>query len=193
MIIMMKKIMKNELPKHLGGHMNVNHVDEGALKTIHEKFSISSLLDVGCGLGEMKFLCDEKNISYQGIDGDYTVERKHDNVIIHDYTKSKSEISNQWGKIYDLGWSTEFLEHVAEKYVDNYMTDFTRCKYVLVTHALPGKKGYHHVNCQISQYWINLFKKYDFAFDKEMTKLIRKNSSMEREFIRENGLFFVNK
>ena len=55
MIIMMKKIMKNELPKHLGGHMNVNHVDEGALKTIHEKFSISSLLDVGCGLGEMKF------------------------------------------------------------------------------------------------------------------------------------------
>ena len=182
-----------KLPEHLGGHMNVNHVDEGALKTIHEKFSIYSLLDVGCGLGEMKFLCDEKNITYQGIDGDYTAKRKHDNVIIHDYTKGKSEISKQCGNPYDLGWSTEFLEHVDAKYVDNYMIDFVKCKYVLVTHAPPGKKGHHHVNCQTNEYWIKTFMKYNFAFDKEMTKLIRKNSSMERNFIRDNGLFFVNK
>ena len=182
----------NKLPQHLGGHYNRNHIDEASLTLIHEKYSINSMIDIGCGLGEMKNLCDEKNIDYLGIDGDYSVERKHNEVIIHDYTKGKSPIGNNWKK-FDLAWSTEFLEHVFEKYVDNYMIDFSRCKYALVTHAPPGKTGHHHVNCKTSQYWINIFKQHDFIFDEEMTKLIRKNSSMKRDFIRQNGLFFVNK
>jgi hypothetical protein len=184
--------MNNELPKHLGGHYNRNHIDEASLTLIHEKYSINSMIDIGCGLGEMKNLCDEKNIDYVGIDGDYTVERKHNKVIIHDYTKGKSPIGNSWKK-FDLAWSTEFLEHVFEKYIDNYMIDFSRCKYALVTHAPPNTSGHHHVNLKENKYWINLFSTYGFTIDVEMTKLIRKNSSMERDFIRNNGLFFVNK
>ena len=79
----------NELPKHLGGHMGVNHVDAAALQYLHNTFKVKSVLDVGCGLGEMKTLCDKLNIFYMGIDGDYTVWRDHNNIIIHDYTKGK--------------------------------------------------------------------------------------------------------
>ena len=177
----------NELPKHLGGHMGRNHVDAAALQYLHNTFKVKSVLDVGCGLGEMKTLCDKLNIFYMGIDGDYTVRRDHNNIIIHDYTKGK--LLNK--KTYDLAWSTEFVEHVEEKYIDNYMNDIIKSKYALITHAPPGKKGYHHVNCKSQNYWINVFSKYNFKFDEKTTKIIREKSSMEREFIRENGLFFV--
>jgi len=188
MIVITITNMMNDLPNHLGGHMNVNHIDLGALQYLHTTFKVKSLLDVGCGLGEMKNLCDQLNISYMGIDGDWTVWRDHNNIILHDYTKGKSTWT--YDHTYDLAWSTEFVEHVEEKYIDNFMNDIVKCKYALITHALPRKKGYHHVNCQTQDYWINIFSKYNFKFDEKTTKIIRAKSSMEREFIRENGLFF---
>ena len=72
----------------------------------------------------------------------------------------------------------------------NQRGHIVKCKYALITHALPRKKGYHHVNCQTQDYWINIFSKYNFKFDEKTTKIIRAKSSMEREFVRENGLFF---
>ena len=177
----------NNLPKHLGGHMGINHVDFGALSYIKKNYNIESIIDIGCGLGEMKFICDNLNISYIGIDGDYTANRKHKDIIIHDYTSGKSSLTN----FFDLAWSTEFLEHVEEKYIDNFMADFTRCKYAMVTHALPGKRGYHHVNCKEKKYWIDIFYSYGFNLDEKETILIRDNSNMTREFIRNTGLFFV--
>jgi hypothetical protein len=175
------------LPTHLGGHGNRNHIDNGALNAICQKFSINSMLDVGCGLGEMKTLCDERSIAYLGIDGDYTVKRNHDSVTIHDYTQGKSLIEGE----YDLGWSTEFLEHVEEAYKGNYMNDFSKCKYALVTHAPPGKRGYHHVNLKPAEYWISVFESYGFKLDSDVTQLICKESTLDRNFIREHGLFFV--
>ena len=99
-----------ELPPHLGGHMGKNHVDAGALRYLHNTFNIKSILDIGCGLGEMKYLCDKLQISYEGVDGDNTIWRKHKQIIIQDYTKGKTSNNNT----YDLAWSTEFLEHVKE-------------------------------------------------------------------------------
>jgi cyclopropane fatty-acyl-phospholipid synthase-like methyltransferase len=177
-----------ELPKHLGGHYNVNHVDFGVLEYLNNEFNVKSLLDVGCGLGEMKFLCDRLDMTYLGIDGDYTAERKHENIKIHDYSKGVSSLES----LYDLGWSTEFLEHVEEKHVDNYMEDFKSCKHAMVTHALPGKPGWHHVNCKVSKYWVNVFKSHGFTYLPNITEKVREKSTMEREFIREQGLFFVN-
>ena len=177
------------LPNHLGGHSNINHIDSGVLKYIKECFDTSSLLDIGCGLGEMKELCDDLGMSYLGIDGDFTANRKHEQVLIHDYTEGPSNID----KTFDVAWSTEFVEHVEEKYVDNFMADFKKAKFVMVTHAPPGKYGYHHVNCKSAQYWIDVFKKNDFEFSYPHTELIRKSSTMEKEFVRNNGLFFIHK
>lgn len=181
------------LPSHLGGHANVNHVDSGALKYIQETFDVKSLLDIGCGLGKMGKLCEERNIKYKGIDGDYTIDRAWD-VSIHDYT-----LGPRWhnDKKYDLAWSTEFVEHVNEQYIPNYMEDFALCEYALITYAPPNTPGHHHVNCQTQEYWFDIFSKYGFKYNDKHTQKIREVSTMKRgnkkKFVAERGLFFEKK
>ena len=64
-------------------------------------------------------------------------------VTIHDYETGPSNFDKE----VDLIWSVEFVEHVWEKYQKNYMKDFQRGKFVVMTFAPPGKAGHHHVNC----------------------------------------------
>ena len=127
--------------KHLGGHGNRTWTDEGALKYIQNKFSISSMVDVGCGTAGMRSIAEALDIKWLGIDGDPNVSQN--GVITHDFTKGEVETDK-----FDLGWSVEFLEHVYEEYQPNYMAVFAKCKYVLCTAAPPGWGGYHHVNEQ---------------------------------------------
>jgi len=176
------------LPKHLGGHLNKTHVDEGNLNWIIEKFNIKSFLDVGCGPGGMVELANKKGLKTLGIDGDYTLKRSDSNLfIIHDYAKGPLKLEEK----YDLCWSCEFVEHVEEKYIDNYMQTINYADLVAITHAPPGWPGHHHVNCQHADYWINVFKNYNFNYDEELTTLLRKNSTMKKPFIQRTGLFFV--
>lgn len=172
---------------HLGGHYNLTHIDEGALVYLKHKFGIKNMLDIGCGPGDMADIAKKHGITWTGIDGDETIKRS--GKITHDYTTSSCLNLKD---AYELGWSTEFLEHVQEEFIGNFLSDFTRCKFVLVTAAPPGKKGYHHVNCQNTDYWIKKFRKVGLIFNKEITESIRKSSTMKREFMRNTGMFYEN-
>ncbi len=170
---------------HLGGHQNVTHIDVGCLNYLHDKHNIRSMLDIGCGPGGMEEVANSLGILWLGIDGDPSVTPP----ILHDFTKGKVPHTIHLGT-YDLGWSTEFLEHVEEKYMDNYMAAFQRCKLIVCTAAPPGKKGWHHVNCQDAAYWIRKFDEYGFSYDQEEVNNIRKSSTMKREFVRKHSMLF---
>jgi hypothetical protein len=64
----------------------------------------------------------------------------------------------------DIIWSCEFLEHVEEKYQDNYMRLFSTANLVFLTYSEPqwSEGGHHHVNCKPQEYWDDVFKKYGF-------------------------------
>ena len=178
------------LETHLGGHFNVTHLDNGVLEWSKENLSVKSMLDIGCGPGGMVELALSKNIDAIGIDGDHTVNRfDKDRFIIQDFTKGPAIIN----RIFDLAWSVEFVEHVEEKYVPNYMKAFSQCKYVIMSFAPKGAPGYHHVNCRDNQYWIDVFTENEFRFDHNLTLIMKSKSSMKRNFLRNNGLVFVNK
>jgi len=175
------------LPKHLGGHLNKTHVDEGVLTYLIENYNIQSFLDVGCGPGGMVELAAHKGLKTLGVDGDYSLKRfDKDKFIIHDYTVSPLKLDEE----YDVCWSCEFVEHVEEQYVDNFMQTISAGKIAVITHAPPGAPGYHHVNCQLAEYWIDVFKKYNFIYDEIITKTIRNISTMKKPFIQRTGLFF---
>lgn len=181
-----------ELPEHLGGHLNKTHVDRGTLQYLIQEFHIKSMLDIGCGTGEMVNLARLRNINAYGIDGDWTIEYPReisDYIYIHDFTKGPcEEVSLSW---FDLGWSVEFLEHVEEKFMPNYMEAFKRCRYVITTAAPPGYPGHHHVNCRDQEYWIDHFSANGFQFDEETTKIIREvKATMQKPFIQTTGMFF---
>lgn len=175
-----------KLPKHLGGHCGITHIDESILNYFKES-GATSYLDIGCGPGGMLDAALARGFDVQGVDGDYKVERNNpDKVCIHDYTTGPVTFD----KTFDLVWSCEFVEHVEEEYLDNFMQTFSSGKTVCMTYAPPGKKGHHHVNLKPENYWIETFEKYGFKYNKELTVKLRNLSSMEREFFRNYGLVF---
>ena len=54
-------------------------------------------------------------------------------------------------------------------------------------------RGFHHVNTKDSYYWIDIFKKNDFILNQNLTELVRRSSTIERNFLKDFGLFFENK
>jgi len=183
------------LEEHLGGHANKTHVDHGALNYLKDTFNAKTYLDIGCGPGGMVQLAEEMGLDSLGIDGDYTVERyKKDKFIIHDFTVGPAPLSGT----YDIGWSVEFVEHVYEQYIPNYIKAFQCCKVILVTYAPPGWEGHHHVNLQEEKYWIDTFKKYGMSYNEEYTKQVRSASTLnlgkkgKKAFVRNRGLVFLN-
>ena len=177
-----------KLSSHLGGHKGRTHTDSGILEYFNQEYKCNSLLDIGCGPGGQVELAKTLNWDAHGVDGDHTVKRSFACQIV-DF-KYAMYVPN---RSYDLGWCVEFLEHVEEKYIPNYMPALKACNYTVVTHALPGEPGHHHVNCQEQEYWINIFSQYDLIYNEELTNIVKQKSTMERDFIRRRGLAFVNK
>lgn len=185
------------LPDHLGGHKNKTHLDEGSLNHMIRMLNVKSMLDIGCGPGGMVELAREKGLEAYGIDGDFEVSRPKSikkYVTIHDYETGPSNFDKE----VDLIWSVEFVEHVWEKYQKNYMKDFQRGKFVVMTFAPPGKAGHHHVNCNTEEYWKDVFKNYGFQYDANMTRMVKEVTTLNikgkfshKAFVRNNGLCFV--
>lgn len=179
--------MQTILPNHLGGHCNITHIDEDTLDYLINRYSISSMYDVGCGPGGMVKLAQSKGLTVTGIDGDFTITYPKDlNVIIHDFTTGPLNLPPV-----DLVWTCEFLEHVAEEYMNNYFAVFTQSKVVCCTFSL-SRGGYHHVNVKNQSYWDNQFQSRGFIKDLDATMYIRSHSSMSRNFIRNTGTVYTN-
>lgn len=145
---------------------------------------IQSVVDIGCGAGHSSKFFDKLGCDVIGVDGAFGA---HENFqlpgqfILNDYEKGSAINDDNLAldgeslpeTPFDLAWSCEFVEHVYEKYAKNFLTDFTRCKYVAMTYAEPGQGGYHHVNLQPESYWIEKMNEYGFDYDEEFTLKLR--------------------
>lgn len=173
---------------HLGGHNSYTNIDYITLNYLIDKYNIKNMVDVGCRTGKMVKYAISKGVNAIGIDGDPNLDIYSDPVFKkHDYTISPYFLSN----IYDLCWTVEFLEHVEEKYLSNIFITINSCRVVCCTHAVPGQIGYHHVNCQLSEYWLNIFRKNGFKISLIETFKIRKYSKMK--YMKQTGLIFLNR
>jgi hypothetical protein len=99
------------------------------------------------------------------------------------------------------GWSplkvqvseyAEFLEHINEKDLPNVIDTFIKSKYVMFTCAEPGQGGHHHVNCQFSNYWINLLESNSFKFKYENDITQKYRSIAKYPYFKNTGLIFKN-
>jgi SAM-dependent methyltransferase len=158
------------------GYNNLSNIDYPVFDYLQEKYKIKNMVDIGCGIGGMVKYSIRKGVEAIGIDGDKTLDIfDKPEFMFHDYTKGKFILD----KNYDLGWSVEFLEHVEEKYIDNIFSTFFCCKVLCCTHGLPWqRRGNHHVNCQLPQYWLNVFKRYGFEHDRRASFHVKSISKM---------------
>lgn len=127
---------------------------------------IRSVIDVGCGEGHSIRWFHEHGLIAHGVEG---VPQNNPLILAHDYTTGPYIPKRR----FDLCWSCEFVEHVEERYVPNFLATFASAEYVLMTHALPGQGGHHHVNCQEPDYWIEKLNGVGFSFSESLTASTR--------------------
>ena len=181
---------------HLGGYV-YDDIEYGTYCTevwdwLINECKVRSMVDIGCGLGHTLKYFGARGCDVLGIDGSVSAIEDNEvpgSVRRHDYTKDKLVID----KAYDMIWSAEFVEHVEEKYIANFMETFKAAsKYILITHATPGQGGYHHVNEQPRDYWLDKFSEIGFAEDVLLTNITKDMLPPERGwYYKNNGIFLV--
>lgn len=133
-----------------------------------------TVLDVGCGYGHAVKWFIEHGIIALGIEG-YSAALWNNAaplmaLIEHDFTAAPFHTK----ATFDLCWCCEFVEHVEERFIPNFMPCFQACRHVAMTHAKPGQGGFHHVNERTAEYWVNTLRDFGFQWDEEATKKFRR-------------------
>jgi hypothetical protein len=121
-----------------------------------ERFKFESVIDVGCGQGlEMGWFA-ARGCEVRGVDGLPPAGLEH--IVEHDYTLGPYVPERK----FDLCWCCEFVEHVEEEFIPNFISTFRSARYVMMTHGLFWQSGHHHVNCQRPEYWIDRLERSGF-------------------------------
>jgi glycosyltransferase involved in cell wall biosynthesis len=139
-------------------------------------YNVRSVLDIGCGIGTNLSWFHEYGFDVIGVEGhpNAIVESLlPDKVVQHDFSKGPWAPENE----YDLCICTEFAEHVEAEFEENWMVAVDKCKYVLLAAAPPGQGGYHHVNEQTDEYWLERFESHGFIQNREVTSQLRATCS----------------
>lgn len=151
-----------------------------------ESEQVRSVLDVGCGDGQAVRFFRDLGCYCVGIDG---IPQDAIDTVEHDYTTGKWVAPLD----FDLLWSCEFVEHVEERFMPNFLATFACAKTVLLTHAEPGQGGWHHVNLQNADYWKGALAAIGYGYDDQLTfatrELARRNGDPYNHF-RRSGLAF---
>lgn len=150
----------------------------------------SSVVDVGCGLGEWLVAFQECGVDdIFGIDGEYV-----DRSILHiPQEKFKVVDINKpfiLGRTYDLAVCLEVAEHLEPENASNFVASLTRlAPVILFSAAIPLQGGTHHVNEQWPEYWVHLFKESGFVPVDAIRKRIWSNPDV-KVWYRQNTMLF---
>lgn len=191
-----------ETPAHLGGHFNTTNTDALVLDYLVARYGVRSLVDVGCGPGGVLDQCEQRGVEARGIDGDPALPDRPD-LIRHDYTSGALRLEYHRGlgrpqnwhvhpmdatderKTIDLCWCVEFVEHVRPQYIPNFFATFRCCRALLLSHAVPGQGGHHHVNEQPPHYWEQLLKADGWFEVVPASEWVRRNAT--NQWLRPTG------
>jgi SAM-dependent methyltransferase len=180
----------NDTEPHLGG--NIAEGDPFTFSPVAweytiNRFAISSVLDLGSGMGNAAAFFHRKGMRVLAVDGFDENVRK----AIYPTVKIDLCTSPVVCKV-DLVHCQEVVEHIDEKHVDNLLTSLCCGRYVLMTHALPGQGGHHHVNLQPRGYWIDHMRRRGYSYLEEDSNRIRDLAWSEgARYLAASGLIFA--
>ena len=136
---------------------------------ILKEFNPKSVIDFGCGTGDILAPFEKRGIEILGIDGSKAnkkYSRIHkDNFLLFDLRKKCT-----CQKKYDLCICLEVAEHIEEAYSDVLIKNLVSSSSTIVfTAAPPGQGGVDHYNEKPFAWWIQKFKEHGFKFDEQCT------------------------
>jgi len=176
---------------HLGGNIKAGDpftYFPSGWDYVIQRFAIDSILDLGSGCGYASDYFWRKGRKVLAVEGFVNnVSNSVYPAIVHDLTKGPVITT------VDLVYCHEVVEHIEEKFLDNLLTSLLAGKIIIMTHALPGQGGYHHVNEQPSEYWIAHLQARGCNFmaeDSERIRLLAKQDGAK--FMAKTGMLFAN-
>ena len=94
------------------------------------------------------------------------------------------------GRRFDAVWCCEVAEHIEERFAGNLVSTLVGNaeRFIFFTHALPGQGGYHHVNCEPPEYWMEKFGALGYALGQALTAKAR---LLGHNYFAKTGLVFV--
>ena len=175
---------------HLGGNLrdgDPNTYAPSVWDYMIDRFAVGSVLDLGAGMGYSSHYFHKKGLKVISVEG------MRDNVenavypsILHDLTESPVSCK------VDLVHCQEVVEHIEEKFLDNLLRSLACGRFILMTHAVPGQDGHHHVNCQPTEYWVEKLARHNYRLlvidSNRVRALAGKDSAI---FLAATGLVFA--
>lgn len=157
-----------------------------------ELLEVSSVVDIGCGLGTWAKTAEEKGVKdFLGVDGvdleqgDLKIPKQ--NFLSHDLT-----LPLKLDKKYDLAICLEVVEHLPESAANTIISSLAQASdHILFSAAIPGQGGQNHLNEQWPSYWIKKFKQHGYKFYDCIRPIIWNNERIEYWY-RQN-IFLVSK
>lgn len=136
----------------------------------------STIIDVGCAIGEYVKWFNENGYLAWGIEGSNASQEfwLTPQISVTDIREPLPDAVNKYH--YNLAMSLEVAEHIEPEYTETYLENLTRLsETILITAAPPGQKGHGHVNCQEKGWW-----------EAEMKNLwFKRNRNLEQLFVQE--------
>jgi hypothetical protein len=152
------------------------------------RFGIESVMDLGSGSGLASSYFFRKGLKVLAVDGlRLNVERSIFPALMHDLTTGPVTTR------VDLVHCQEVVEHIEEKYLDNLLGSLLTGRYILMTNALPGQVGHHHVNLQPTEYWIDHLARRGCHLMVEDSQRIRNLAATDGAiYLAQTGLLLFN-
>lgn len=129
---------------------------------VMEAVRATTVIDVGCGMGDWLAVFKARGATVLGVDGAY-VDRSllridASEFVAADLTKPLPDLGR-----FDLCVSLEVAEHLTAKVAKSFVASLTRlAPVVLFAAAVPHQGGVHHVNERWPRYWRELFLAHGF-------------------------------
>lgn len=175
---------------HLGGNfieVNPTTFCPGAWQYVIKKYNIKSVMDVGSGRGHAAKWFADQGLKTVAIDG------LEDNVKNCVYPTELVDLTERsFTANVQLVNCIEVVEHIEEEFLDNLLTTLCCGQYLFMTHGLPGQPGWHHVNCQPTEYWLEHLGKRGFKLNSQDSAEIQRLARLSKaNHIKDTGMLFI--
>jgi 2-polyprenyl-3-methyl-5-hydroxy-6-metoxy-1,4-benzoquinol methylase len=153
------------MTKELNFHPIENSSDtaEIIVPILIDWYKPKSVLDLGCNVGWwLRWFYDNGVTDIFGIDGDNMI----DSLVIPESKFNTADLTEpiRINDRFDLLLCLEVAEHLEEQFADTLVqTCVNNSDTIFFSAATKGQGGYHHVNEQPHQYWIDKFLAHGYT------------------------------
>ena len=157
---------------HISGSGQPHKIDDGLMMALPQILeSESSIVDFGCGNADYIKTLLTSGFKCEAYDGNPNTP------IMTGGIGKVLDLTHKFdlGKTFDYVISLEVAEHIPKEYEEIYIDNLIRHtdSYLIISWAVKGQGGDGHVNEQDEEYVLNLFKKKNMIYNKEVSDAFR--------------------